>query len=68
MRLKALREDKDYTQSYIAKIIHVRQNTYSQYENGQREIPIRALMELARFYNTSIDYILEETNNPNRYK
>lgn len=67
MRLKELREDKDITQSELATMLHIKQNTYSQYENYHREIPISILIKLARFYNVSIDYILEETDNPKRY-
>lgn len=59
MRLKELREDRDLTQADVAKILNVRQNTYSQYENGQRQIPLDFLIALARFYKTSTDYILE---------
>ena len=59
MRLKALREDRDLTQADVAKILNVRQNTYSQYENGQRQIPLDFLIALAKFYKTSTDYILE---------
>ena len=58
MRLKALREDRDITQSEIAAYLHIRQNTYSQYENGQRQIPIEQLVALARYYKTSVDYLL----------
>ena len=58
MRIKDLREDNDITQKEIAEYLHVKQNTYSQYENGQRQLPIEALIALARFYNTSTDYIL----------
>ncbi len=54
MRLKDLREDNDLTQSTIAEYLHVKQNTYSQYENGQREIGLGMLIKLAVFYNTSI--------------
>ncbi|MBE6788776.1 MAG: helix-turn-helix transcriptional regulator [Ruminococcaceae bacterium] len=67
MRLKDLREDNDITQKTIAEYLHIKQNTYSQYENGQRQIPIDALILLAKFYNTSTDYILELTNNPKPY-
>ena len=59
MRLKELREDRDLTQADVAKILNVRQNTYSQYENGQRQIPLDFLIALARFYKTSTDYILD---------
>lgn len=62
MRLKDLREDNDLTQTQIAKLLNVRQNTYSQYENGKRDIPIDLLWKLADFYNTSVDYIIGRIN------
>ena len=67
MRLKDLREDRDMTQSFIANLLHIKQNTYSNYENGRREIPIGALIKLADFYNTSVDYILELTDEQRPY-
>ena len=67
MRLKELREDNDIKQKDIAKYLHIKQNTYSQYENGQRQIPIDVLISLAKFYNTSIDYLLNQTNIKERY-
>lgn len=62
MRLKDLREDRDLTQQEIADYLHIKQNTYSQYENGQRQLPISCLIALARLYNTSTDYILGLTD------
>ena len=62
MRLRDLREDHDLTQTALSLYLHIRQNTYSQYENGQRQIPIDILIQLAKYYNTSIDYILELTD------
>lgn len=62
MRLKDLREDLDITQKVIADYLHIKQNTYSQYENGQRQIPIDMLIVLAKYYKTSTDYILELTD------
>ena len=62
MRLKELREDSDITQREIAEHLHIRQNTYSQYENGQRQIPIELLISLAKYYKTSTDYILGLTD------
>jgi len=62
MRLKDLREDADLTQKQLADILHVRQNTYSQYENGQRQIPIDSLVTVARFYGVSVDYLLGLTD------
>jgi len=61
MRLKDLREDSDIFQKDIAAYLHIKQNTYSQYENGQRQIPIDLLCKLADFYGVSTDYILERT-------
>ena len=62
MRLKDLREDLDITQKEIAEFLHIKQNTYSQYENGQRQLPIDVLTKLADYYSVSTDYILERTN------
>ena len=62
MRLWDLREDNDITQSQIASVLNIRQNTYSQYENGKRQMPIELLWKLADYYNTSIDYLVGRTN------
>jgi len=62
MRLKDLREDRDYTQKQIAEILCIRQNTYSQYENGQRQVPIDVLIKLSRIYGVSVDYLLDITD------
>lgn len=62
MRLKDIREDMDITQKELAEYLHIRQNTYSQYENGQRQIPIPLLVRLAVYFHTSTDYILELTD------
>lgn len=67
-RIRDLREDNDLKQSTIAAMLNVTQTTYSKYEIGTIEIPVRVLVQLARLYNTSIDYLLGETNNPNRYE
>ncbi len=66
MRLRDLREDHDMTQKELAALLHISQNTYSQYENGVRQLPIDVLISLSRIYNVSTDYILELTGNPNR--
>ena len=68
MRIKDLREDNDLTQKEIAKYLNIKQNTYSQYENGQRQIPIDALILLAKFYNTSVDYLLGLTSEFKPYR
>lgn len=58
MRIKDLREDRDLTQREVAAYLHIKQNTYSQYETGQRQLPIEILIALAKFYRTSTDYLL----------
>ena len=67
MRIKDLREDADITQKQLANYLNIKQNTYSQYENGQRQIPIDALVKLALYFKTSTDYILELTNETKPY-
>ncbi len=67
MRLRELREDNDLTQNTLADFLHIRQNTYSQYETGQRQVPVEVLIKLALFYNTSVDYLLNLTNNMEPY-
>ena len=62
MRLKELREDSDLTQQQIAEFLHVKQNTYSQYETGTHQLPVDILIRLAEFYNVSTDYILGLTD------
>ena len=67
MRIKDLREDRDITQKEIAAYLHVKQNTYSQYENGQRQLPIECLIALAKYYRVSTDYILGLTDDLTPY-
>ena len=67
MRLKDLREDGDLTQTQIAQYLNIKQNTYSQYEREQRQIPTDALIKLAYFYKTSVDYLLGITDESKPY-
>ena len=67
MRLKELREDRDIKQAEIALLLNCKQNTYQQYESGKRQIPIECLKKLAFYYNTSIDYILDLTDESKPY-
>lgn len=62
MRLKDLREDSDLTQVVLADYLHIKQSTYSQYENGRRQIPLELLIALAKYYDTSLDYIVGLTD------
>jgi transcriptional regulator with XRE-family HTH domain len=67
-RIKNLREDHDLTQEKLGKMLKISQRAYSNYETGQRTIPIGIICDLADIYHTSTDYILGLTNNKNRLK
>lgn len=57
-RIKDLREDNDKLQKDIAQVLGISQQYYSEYENGNRTIPINHLITLAKYYHTSIDYLV----------
>lgn len=63
-RLKDLREDKDLSQTDIAKILDTTQKQYSRWETGEYEIPFHNVIKLAKFYNVTIDFIANITNLP----
>ena len=67
MRIREIREDKDLTQSDVAKILNVSQVAYSFYEIGKRQLPIELLIRLAKYYNTSTYYLLELTDERKPY-
>lgn len=66
-RLRYLRKEYNLSQQDIATFLHIKQNTYSQYENGKRQLPIELLIALAKFYNVSTDFILGLTDNEDPY-
>ena len=67
-RLRELREDKDLTQTQVAKLLNMSQTGYSQYEIGKNDVPTRVLIILSQFYNVSVDYLLNVTNEMKPYK
>lgn len=67
-RIRDLREDHDWNQTTVARMLNMSQTGYSKYETGERDIPTTVLIQLARIYNTSIDYLLGQTDNPARYR
>lgn len=67
-RLKDLREDNDKLQKDIAKLLGISQQYYSEYEKGNRTITIEHLITLAKYYNTSIDYLVDLTDIKEPYK
>ena len=66
-RIKDLRDDADLKQHTIAEYLNIKQSTYSDYENGNINIPVEALIKLADFYNTSIDFLVERTDDYKPY-
>jgi len=62
LRIRDLRKDNDFTQTYIAKILGCSQQTYSRYETGEITIDIYNLIKLSNIYNTSVDYLLGITD------
>jgi transcriptional regulator with XRE-family HTH domain len=61
-RLRELREDKDLLQKDLAKYLNMSQNGYSSYETERLDIPTDILKKLAKYYNTSVDYLLYLTD------
>ena len=66
-RIRDLRTDRDLNQTQVAGMLGMSQTGYSKYETGENDIPTQVLIRLARFYGTSIDYLLGETNERRRY-
>lgn len=65
--IRALREDRDLKQREVAVYLHVSQNTYSQYENGVIALTAEVLIALAAYYQTSVDYLLDLTDERTPY-
>ncbi len=66
-RIRDLREDRDLNQTQIAKLLGMSQTGYSKYETGENDLPTQVLIKLSQFYDTSIDYLLEQTDVTKRY-
>lgn len=66
-RIRDLREDHDLKQTDIADYLHISQRTYSHYETDSRSMPIEVLRRLAIYYNTSMDYLAELTDEKKPY-
>jgi len=66
-RIKDLREDNDYNQTQISKLLNISQVAYSYYEIGKRSIPLEVLCKIADFYHTSVDYLLYRTDKIESY-
>lgn len=67
-RIRDLREDSDLKQRELAEILCCSQRVYSNYERGDLDIPTEVLIKLAKFYGTSVDYILGLTDKKEPYE
>lgn len=67
IHIRDQREDHDLTQTQVATYLGMSQTGYSKYETGENDIPTTILIKLSVLYNVSIDYLLDQTNDPKRY-
>ena len=68
LRIRDMREDHDLTQQQVADYLRCDQSLYSKYERGERDVPLNIMINLARFYETSIDYLVGLTENKGPYR
>lgn len=64
MRLKELRKRNNITQIRLAMDLNLNQNSISRYESNEREADYATLIAIADYFDVSIDYLLERTDNP----
>ena len=67
LKIRELREDKDLTQKQIAEYLMCDQSLYSKYEREERELPLSVAVKLARYYCTSVDYLVGLTDEKKPY-
>ena len=67
LRIRDLREDRDLKQREIAELVLCDQSLYSKYERGERELPLHLAIQLAEFYDVSVDYLVGLTDEPAPY-
>lgn len=67
-RVRELRESKKLTQNDVCKVIGIQQPQYNRYETGKRDFPLAYIVEVALLFNTSVDYILELSDDVKPYK
>ena len=61
-RLRDLREDHDLTQQQLVEQLQMHKTTYTNYEQGKRDLPLSVAIKIARFYHVSLDYLAGLTN------
>ena len=68
LRIRDMREDNDYTQQKVADYLECDRSLYAKYERGERDVPLIVMAKLARFYGTSVDYLVGLTDVKEAYK
>ncbi|MCM1544305.1 MAG: helix-turn-helix domain-containing protein [Ruminococcus sp.] len=68
MRLRELRKSRNITQLKLAMDLNISQNSVSRYETGEREAGYAMLIRFADYFNVSVDYLLERTNDPTFFR
>ncbi|MBE6738594.1 MAG: helix-turn-helix transcriptional regulator [Ruminococcaceae bacterium] len=63
-RLRDLREDSDLTQTQLAEKLGMHKTTYTNYEQGKRDLPLQVAIKIAKFYGVSLDYLAGISNDP----
>lgn len=66
-RIEDMRIDHDLTQQNVADFLECNREVYRRYEKGTREIPVWALIRLAKFYDCSVDYLLGVTDSKRHF-
>ena len=67
-RIKNIREDRDFTQAQIGKVLNKSQQGYNHIEAGRAELKIEDLIRLCQFYNLTADYLIGLTDKPTTLK
>ena len=58
-RLRDLREDHDLTQTQLVEKLNMHKTTYTNYEQGKRDLPLSVAIKIAKFYSVTLDYLAE---------
>ena len=64
-RVRYLREKQELTQKMVAGIIHVDKSTYAAWERGRDLFPLKRLIQIANYYQVSLDYLTSQSNEEN---
>ncbi len=56
--LKQIRKKRKYSQQKVAMDLNISRESISYYENGQREPSLELLVQMSKYFNVSIDYLI----------